>query len=194
MKLRNMLYMAMFAAVVGVLGLLPPIPLPLSPVPITAQTLGVMLAGSLLGARLAGGSMLLFVALIAAGMPLLAGGRGGIGVLIGPSGGYIIAWPFAAFVIGLIVQTAKNQLSVSRAMLANIIGGIIITYAFGITYLSILTDISWGAAAFSSIGFLPGDTIKAIIASYVAVKMARQYPVITKRKQNSRNRYNRAAG
>src|SRR5690625_7350257 len=75
MKLQDMMYISLFAAIVGVLGFIPPIPLPFSPVPITAQTLGVMLAGGILGARRGGLSLLLFIALVAIGTPLLTGGR-----------------------------------------------------------------------------------------------------------------------
>lgn len=76
-----MMYVALFAAVMAVLGLLPPIPLPFIPVPITVQTLGVMLAGSILGARLGGLSLLIFAIIVLAGAPLLSGGRGGLSVL-----------------------------------------------------------------------------------------------------------------
>lgn len=76
MKIKDMMFTAIMAAVIAVLGLLPPIPLPFIPVPITVQTLGVMLAGSILGARLGGVSLLLFVVLIGLGAPLLSGGRG----------------------------------------------------------------------------------------------------------------------
>jgi biotin transport system substrate-specific component len=76
---KDFVLIATFAALTAVLGLLPPIPLPLIPVPITAQTFGVMIAGCLLKPRLAFFSMVLFIILVAAGFPLLAGGRGGDG-------------------------------------------------------------------------------------------------------------------
>ena len=76
MKIKNMLYAAMFAAIVAVLGLMPPIPLPFIPVPITLQTMGVMLAGSFLGKRLGFISMLLVVVIVLLGVPILSGGTG----------------------------------------------------------------------------------------------------------------------
>jgi biotin transport system substrate-specific component len=81
MSTRDIVYIALFAAIVGALGMFPPITLPLIGVPITAQSLGVMLAGSVLGARRGGLAIVLFLVLVAIGVPLLAGGRGGFGVL-----------------------------------------------------------------------------------------------------------------
>ena len=81
---------ALFAALLGVMGLIPKIDLPLG-VHISIQTLGVMLAGCLLGARLGFQAMALFLLAVAAGLPLLAGGRGGLGVFMAPSAGYLLA-------------------------------------------------------------------------------------------------------
>jgi biotin transport system substrate-specific component len=100
MKSRDLAYIALFAAIVAALGLLPPVPVPGIPVPITAQTLGVMLAGSVLGARRGGLALLVFLAVVAVGLPVLSGGRGGLGVFVGPSAGFLYSWPLAAFVIG----------------------------------------------------------------------------------------------
>ncbi len=180
MKLRTMVYAAMFAAIVGVLGLLPPIVTPFTPVPITAQTLGVMLAGSILGAKRGGLSLLVFVLLVAIGAPLLAGGRGGIAVLFGPSGGYIISYPIAAFVIGYLVEKFWKRQNLGLLILFNVFGGIIIVYAAGITYLSIITGTPWGKAAFAALIYLPGDAVKIIVASLLARQINRVYPLIEK--------------
>ena len=80
MKTKDLAYIALFAAITAVLGLLPAIPVPAVPVPITAQTLGVMLAGAVLGARRGFLALLLFLVLVAVGLPVLAGGRGGLAV------------------------------------------------------------------------------------------------------------------
>lgn len=180
MKLRNMMYASLFAAIVAALGLLPPIVLPFTPVPITAQTLGVMLAGAILGARYGGLSLLIFVLLVAIGAPILAGGRGGFGIVIGPSGGYIMSWPIAAFVIGYIVEKLWHKMNIAYFLMANIVGGILVVYACGITYLSIVTDMTWSAAALSALVYIPGDIIKAIVASFIAMQIKRAYPLIDK--------------
>ncbi len=77
MKIQDIVYVALFAALTAALGVIPRIDLGVVPVPITAQTLGPMLAGSILGARRGATSQILFLLLLAAGLPLLAGGRGG---------------------------------------------------------------------------------------------------------------------
>lgn len=177
MNTKDITMMAMFAAIIGVLGLFPPLVLPFSPVPITAQTLGVMLAGSILGAKRGGGSVLLVVALIAVGAPLLSGGRGGLGMLLAPGGGYILAWPIAAFVIGMIVHRAK-KVTVINAVMANLAGGIIIIHAIGILYFSWLADLPLTAAALSSLTFLPGDLAKVMIAAFLSVKILQHSPFI----------------
>ncbi|WP_077328793.1 biotin transporter BioY [Virgibacillus siamensis] len=180
MKLQNMMYISLFAAMIGVLGFFPPITLPLIPVPITLQTLGVMLAGGVLGARRGGLSLLLFILLIVIGLPLLSGGRGGIGPLIGPSGGYILSWPLAAWTIGYLMEKNWHSLNLGKVVLFNMIGGIFIVYFFGVTYLSFVGNLSWGAAAISSLIFLPGDLTKAVVSGFIAIKISKTYPLISK--------------
>ena len=104
MQSRDIVYIALFAALTAALALFPPVTVPVLGVPVTAQSLGVMLAGALAGARNGALAMVLFLALVAAGLPLLAGGRGGLGVLMGPSGGFLFAWPIAAWVIGMLLS------------------------------------------------------------------------------------------
>ncbi|MGM7702487.1 biotin transporter BioY [Pseudalkalibacillus sp. Hm43] len=183
-KTYTLVYAAMFAAVVAALGLVPPIPVPGSPVPITAQTLGVMLAGGLLGARLGGLSLLVFIGLIIAGAPVLSGMRGGIDELVGPSAGYILSWPVAAFVIGYLVEKSWNKLKYWKVLLFNILGGIILVYAAGIPVTAFVLDLPLKTAALSAIAYIPGDIIKTIIAAFVIVKMKRRNPVIQKQNQS----------
>jgi len=175
-----MMYICLFTAIVGALAFFPPIMIPIIPVPITAQTLGVMLAGGVLGARRGGLSLLLFISLIAIGAPLLSGGRGGLGVLLGPGGGYIFSWPIAAWIIGYLIEKNINSLKFWKILLINTFGAIIVIYLFGITYLSILSNLPWGPTALSSLVFLPGDFTKAIIASFITIKLQQSYPVINK--------------
>ncbi|WLD91705.1 biotin transporter BioY [Alkalihalobacillus sp. AL-G] len=178
MKTTDMMYASLFTAIVAVLGILPPIMLPFIPVPITAQTLGVMLAGTILGARLGGLSLFLFVMLVVAGAPILSGGRGGLGTIIGPSGGFILSWPIAAYVIGLLVQKFMPYINFWKLFLINIFGGIIIVYMIGIPWLAILTDLSLEKAAAGSAIYLPGDTIKAIIVSTIAPQLLKRAQLI----------------
>ena len=97
MTVKDMVYAALFAALTAALGLLPMVAVPGLPVPIHAQSLGVMLAGGVLGAKRGGLAMLVFMALVAAGLPLLSGGRGGIGIFLGPTGGFALGYIPGAF-------------------------------------------------------------------------------------------------
>jgi biotin transport system substrate-specific component len=90
---------AVFAALIVALGALY-VPLPFTPVPVTGQTLGILLAANLLGARRGVASVALVLLLAAAGMPVLAGGRAGVGTLLGPSGGYFVGYLLTAAVLG----------------------------------------------------------------------------------------------
>ncbi len=178
MKTRDLVHVALFAALVAALGLMPPLMLPFIPVPITAQTLGVMLAGSTLGARKGALSLLLFQVLVAAGLPLLAGGHGGLAVLPGPTGGFFVGFLPAAFVIGWLTERAWHRLSVPRAFAINVLGGICVIYAVGIPWLSVAAKLPLAKAALGSLAFVPGDCVKAAVAASVAVTLKRAWPLI----------------
>lgn len=179
MELKKLVYVSMFATIMGVLGVIPPIFLGITPVPITLQTLGVMLSGCVLGAKFGPKygalSQLLFLALVFAGLPMLSGGRGGIGVLFGPSGGYLIGWVAGAYVIGLLAYRMKDN-SIMKAAFANLIGGIFVVYLFGIPFQAFMMNISVQDAIVLSLVYLPGDFIKLAIASFVAVKLRNAAP------------------
>ena len=176
--IRNIVLIALFAAITAVLGIFPPITLPVIGVPITAQSLGVMLAGGILGAKRGALSMLLFLVLVAIGLPLLAGGRGGFAVFLGPSGGFLVGWVIAAYAIGLMIEKFWTKLNYSNAFFACVAGGIVLLYMIGIPWVAYAAKIPLSKAFFSSIAFVPGDLIKAVIASGVIVMVARSYPII----------------
>lgn len=180
MTTKDIAYVALFAALTAALALFPPITIPAINVPVTAQTLGVMLAGSILGARRGGLSMLLFLGLVAAGLPVLAGGRGGLSVFAGPTAGFLVAWPLAAFVVGALVERVWRRLTVVTAFLANLVGGIAVIYALGIAWLVAGFGVDPVAATTGSAAFIPGDLIKAGVAAAVAVTVKRAYPLIAR--------------
>jgi biotin transport system substrate-specific component len=163
---------AVFAALIIVLGTVV-VPLP-SGVPITGQTLGVMLAGLILGPRIAPLSIALVLALAAVGLPVLAGGRGGLGVFVGPTVGYMIGWIAAVVVIGLIMRTGR--FTWWRSALAALVGGVLVVYAFGIPVQALVTGVPLDLTTLSSLAFLPGDLIKVTAATLVVVALRRAYP------------------
>lgn len=166
---------AVFAALVAVLGL-PGSFSVLGAVPITAQTFGVMLAGAVLGPRLGALSIVVFLALTAAGLPLLAGGRGGLGAFVGPSAGYMLGWILGAFAVGLIVHASPRKTSALRIALASILGGILVVYAVGVPVQSLVTRLPLGQTALASLVFLPGDLLKAALTTAVVSTLLRAYP------------------
>jgi len=159
---------AVFVGIIAALGLVPGIAIPGVAVPITLQTLGVMLSGAVLGRWRGAAAVVVFLVLVALGLPLLAGGRGGLGVFFGPSAGFLIGFPVAAFVIGWLTERLDTTRSLAKGIAVNIVGGIVVLYVFGIVGMSIVGHLPLTQAAAVSMVFLPGDLAKAVVAAIVA--------------------------
>jgi biotin transport system substrate-specific component len=166
---------AVFAAVIAILGL-PGGFMIFGAVPITAQTLGVMLAGAILGPWLGALSMTVFLSLVALGLPLLSGGRGGVAAFVGPSAGYLIGFVVGAFVIGLIVHAGRRKPTLWRTFTGVAVGGILVVYAFGIPLQALITRLPLGETFLTSLVFVPGDVIKAVLATAITLTLVRAYP------------------
>ena len=177
MTTRDMVFVALFAALMAACAVFPPFQPPFIPAPVIVQNIGVMLAGSILGARRGGLSMLLFIILVAIGMPILTGWKGGFGVILGPTGGFILSWVPAALVVGWIVEKFWQRLNFWFLLLANIVGGVVIVYLIGIPWLAVVANMDIAKALMGSVVFVPGDLIKAILASFVALIVKRSYPL-----------------
>ncbi len=177
MEKRSIARIALFAAILAALGLLPRIDLPLAGgVPITAQTLGVMMAGVILGARQGTLAVLLLIFVVALGAPFLAGGRGGLGVFYAPTTGFLIGWIPGAFVCGLVARRLQGLSVFTASAVAAVIGGVIVIYAFGIPVLAWMAGMTLPQAALASGIFLPGDLLKAILTGFVAAGLHRAAP------------------
>lgn len=172
---RNITLIALFAALIAALGLVPKFDLA-GGVPITAQSMGVMLAGSLLGARRGALAVLLFLFLVALGLPLLAGGRGGLGVFAGPTVGFLIGWPAAAFVTGWLAVRWRDGWPVAGTALAALLGGVGVLYAFGIGGFALITGQSLMASAAIMLVFIPGDILKAVLTGFITQGVLRARP------------------
>lgn len=173
---RDLALIATFAGVVAALGLVPAFVPPGFTVPITAQSLGVMLAGAVLGARRGFLSVALLLVLVAVGLPLLAGGRGGLGVFATPSVGFLLGWPVAAFVIGWLTERGGSTYRLTWGLVANALGGIVVLYAAGIAGIAAVAGVSVQAAAVSTWIFIPGDLVKVVISALVARGVHAAYP------------------
>ncbi|RQO59447.1 BioY family transporter [Variovorax sp. KBW07] len=175
---RSLSYIALFAALMAVFGLIPKIDLPFG-VPITLQSLGVMLAGCLLGPRRGFLAIALFLLAVALGLPLLPGGRGGLSVFVAPASGFLFGWMFGAFACGLLMRRmagATGTRLLAAAFLASVVGGIVVVYAFGIVGLSLVAHMTLSQAALAMLVFIPGDLIKCGICAMLVQTVMRGMP------------------
>lgn len=172
---RSLTLVALFAALIAALGFIPPITLPFA-VPITAQSLGIMLCGTVLGSKRGALAVLLFLLLVALGLPLLSGGRGGLGVFTSPTAGFLLGFPIAAFVTGLIMERTRAMPVLPAALIAALVGGILVLYLFGVAGMSIVLDRSFADAAKLITAFIPGDVIKAVLAALLTAGLLRARP------------------
>jgi len=132
--------------------------LPFSPVPVTAQTLAVLLVGATLGSKRGALSLLAYLVEGLAGLPVFAAGASGPAYLLGPTGGYLAGFVAAAFVTGWLVERGWGK-HVGRALLAMLAGSATI-YLFGLSWLSLFAGRQ--ALALGLLPFLAGDVVKAI--------------------------------
>lgn len=140
------------------------IPLPGTPVPLTLQPLLVVLAGMMLGPRAGAASMMLYLLAGAAGLPVFAPmGAPGIARLSGQTGGYLLAYPAAAVVAGLLAQRARAF--AQRALAAG--AGILVMYLGGLAQLAVITGSLRSAAVLGVLPFVAADAVKALIAAAV---------------------------
>lgn len=173
---RDMAQIAVFAALIAALGLPGAITVGFSGVPITLQTLGVILAGAVLGARKGTAAVAVFIALTLIGLPLLSGGRTGLFALAGPSAGYLVGWIPGVLVIGLLTARILPKYPLALGLLINALGGIVVIYVFGTVGLLLRTDLGVWASISTNFAFVPGDMIKVVIAAVVAKSVHRAYP------------------
>ena len=168
-ELRMMVFASLFAALTAA-GAYIQIPIPFSPVPVTLQVFFVLLAGSMLKSKWGSLSMIVYTLLGIAGLPVFAGGSSGIGVLLGPTGGYIIGFILAAYILGKLsekTETADKPRLLINAL--NMIAGVLVLYACGFIQLVFVANIGPIAAlALGVVPFLPGEIVKTAVAAYIA--------------------------
>jgi len=162
LNLKEINLIALFTAVTAILAQIS-IPVPFSPVPVTLSILGVMLSSLILGRKCGIISQVVYILLGTAGVPVFAGFRGGLSVLLSPTGGYIISYPIIALVIGTLLNQRTSTSFFKMAGIA--LAGLIICYAFGTTWLAIVASL--GPAEAIAAGVLPfilPDVAKVIIS------------------------------
>jgi biotin transport system substrate-specific component len=164
----NITRMALFAALMGAFAYVS-FPYPLSPAPVTLQVLGVFLAGIFLGPVWGAAAMALYLVAGAVGAPVFAGGSAGFGVLLSPTGGYLLSYPIAAAVIGFLVHRGldvRDPRGVGLPLLGGaMVGGTAIIYAMGIVGLMVALGLGPVEAFMSGAAvFLPAEAVKIVAA------------------------------
>lgn len=163
-SLKSMILAAEFAAIIAVFS---QFTIPLGIIPLTGQTLAVGFTATILGRRVGTQAILIYLLLGFIGLPVFAGMKAGIGVLFGPTGGYLIGFIFTSLIVGTILE--KTDFTYFWAIVANIVGAII-PLIFGSIWLKFFSDSTW-LAAFTG-GFFPfilPGLIKAVAAAYIGI-------------------------
>jgi len=175
---RSLSYIALFAAVIAVFGLIPKIDMPFG-VPITLQSLGIMLVGCLLGPRRAFYTVLLLLVAVALGLPLLSGGRGGLAVFTAPAAGFLLGWLLGATACGWCMRRLVNVTGKRvwlAALISSVLGGIVVMYLFGILGLAAIAHMSVTQAALAVLVFIPGDLVKCALCAVLVQSVVRGMP------------------
>ena len=184
-KTTYMALAGLFAALTAICSWIS-IPLGFTPVPMNLATLAVFLAGGLLGAKYGAISLTVYGLVGAVGAPVFAGFRGGLSVLAGPTGGFIIGYIAAAFVVGAVVSaafkqrertgaSAKPSLRLPLTIAAGLVAGLLACYALGTAWFMVSTNTGFMPALLACVvPFLPGDAIK-IIAGTLLIKKLRKH-------------------
>ncbi len=140
------------------------IPIPFSPVPVTAQTLAILLTGAFLGSRLGSYAVALYLFQGFMGLPVFAGGKSGLPALLGPTGGYLLGFVLAAYLVGWFMEHGWNK-GIPNTIAALVLGNLAI-YLIGLPWLALYI----GAEAALPMGFAPfiiGDLVKIILVAGV---------------------------
>lgn len=169
-KIKKMVLSGLMAALTAI-GAFIYLPLPISPVPVTMQLFFAFLAGGLLGKKYGAISQIIYLLLGMVGLPVFAGGTGGIGILFGPTAGFLFAFPPVAYLAGLGANTLRK-----RYLYLTL--GVIIMYIMGITGLMLITEITFNQALLTgALPFIPGDIVKISLAGYLINRIPASHPL-----------------
>ncbi|MGN0384025.1 MAG: biotin transporter BioY [Eubacterium sp.] len=171
-SVKKIVLCGMFAAIVSVLC---PWSIPIFTIPVTLGTFAIALTGYCLGTYLGTISVIIYLLLGAIGIPVFSGFNGGAGVLLGMTGGYLIAYPIMAFACGLAINKINVKKSIVIGHIIRILigtAGLLLLHLFGTVWFAHLTDMTFKSALLiASVPYLLKDTISVIIAYFIALKI-----------------------
>ena len=170
---------ASFAALISALAYVGATPVGGAGVPITLQTLGVMLAGCLLGPTRGFLAVALYLALGAAGLPVFAEHSSGLGTFTQPSAGYLLSFPVAALVGGLMMKYVAGERGKSRAavvFVCSLAGSVLVIHPAGIVGLMLTLDLSLAEAFKIDVIYWAGDLLKTTVVALIAAEVHRAFP------------------
>ena len=162
LPLRAMVHASLFAALTAVGAY---VAIPIGPVPIVLQNLFVFLSGLLLGPRWGAVSVALYLLAGACGLPVFAGGTGGIGRFAGPTGGFLVGYLPAVALIGWLARLRTGGMGRDVAAM---LSGTVALYACGVPWLAVVTGLPIAKALAAMLPFLPGDAVKIAAAAAIA--------------------------
>lgn len=168
MKTKDLTSIALMTALLVILGFIPGIPLGIIPVPIVLQNMGVMLVSLVLGSKHGTLSIFLLILLAAVGLPVLSGGRGGLPLLLGPTAGYMLGWLLTPFLTNFGLSLLKKNKVAVLQLIVVWVAGVIFVDLIGTIWLTFQSHIPFITALISNLAFLPGDTIKLVLAFTMA--------------------------
>lgn len=177
---QSVALVAVFTALLVAAAVVPGIPLGGLGVPITLQTLAVMLTGLVLGPLRGGLAVLLYLLLGFVGLPVFSRGQSGLQVLSGPTAGYLVSFLVAAIVVGLVAQVtvrrARRSLWVPFLLVASFAVTVAVVHVLGVLGLMVNLRLPLSAAVSADLPFLPGDLVKDVVAVVAAVAVHRAFP------------------
>ncbi|MBP1231410.1 biotin transport system substrate-specific component [Arthrobacter sp. PvP102] len=181
---------AVFAALVAGSALIAAIPVGGLGVPITLQTLAVMLTGLALGPGRAFAAVGLYTLLGLAGLPIFSGGRSGLGILAGPSAGYIVAFPLAALVVGWLTTIVFRRTLKYRGLFlfaAAMATSIVVVHGLGVLGMMVNGKLDLSKAFVLDLAYYPGDIVKNVLAVTIALALHKAFPDLLIRRPGIRN-------
>lgn len=178
MKNQKFTLNVVIISILIILAYMPTIPIGL--VPITLQNIGVMLAGTLLGWRHSFLAIIVWLLLAIIGLPVLAGGTGGLPAFFSATAGYIWSYPFAALLIGLSVSTLDrfNKVNFVTILLTILFFGVLLIDFSGAIGLNMITNMPIKKALLLQLTFIPGDVVKAIATTVITLSLRRRFDMV----------------